>query len=147
MAIIKSKYDFGDVQFWSVVLFKVGSLILALLLGLQLSAKTLNIPFDLTRVLTLEQFLFVYAISIVAFLGFVEGRTLQKRAKEVAVPSMLLYIIAIIGAYFTIGVIWIGDYNFNNSVTNSYIGYYLLFGTVLIFINGRKQIFKRLFSD
>lgn len=139
--------DYGDVQFFSVVLFKIGSLILAVLLGLQLTATTLNIPFDINSILTAEQFLFVYAVLIVTLLSFIEGRTLQVRDKEAFVPAIMLYIVTAIGIYFTYFIFLGGNnftaYNFDNSTMNAYIGYYLLFGGFLIFINGRKQIFKR----
>lgn len=137
--------DAGDIRFFSVVLFKIASLLLALLLGLQLIRAQLPFPFDITAILSLEQFLFVFAILIVTVLAFLEGRTLQVREsggiKGLTFPVIILYIVGGIGGYFT-ATIFLG-YNFENSTINIYIGYYLLVGVLMIFINAREQIFKR----
>ncbi len=139
--------DAGDVRFFSVVLFKIASLILALLLGLQLVRSQLPFDYDLTRVLSFEQFVFVFAIVVVTGLAVIEGRTLQVREGKGAGESgltfavIILYVVAVIGAYFS-AIIFLG-YNFNDSQTNLFIGYYLLIGTFMIFINAREQIFKR----
>lgn len=137
--------DAGDVRFFSIVLFKLASLILALLLGLQLIRSQLPFDYDLTRVLSFEQFVFVFAIIVVTGLAVIEGRTLQVReGKGVAgltFAVVILYIVAVIGAYFS-AIIFLG-YSFNDSQTNLFIGYYLLIGTFMIFINAREQIFKR----
>lgn len=136
----------GDIRFFSVVLFKISSLILALLLGLQLIRTQLPFPYNITELLSFEQFVFVYAVLIVTVLAFLEGRTLQAReGKGVAGFSfsvIILYIISVIGAYF-VTTIFLG-YNFDNSTTNIYIGYYLLVGVIMIFINAREHIFKRI---
>lgn len=137
--------DTGDVRFFSVVLFKIASLILALLLGLQLVRSQLPFDYDLTRVLSFEQFVFVFAIVVVTGLAIIEGRTLQLRegggVKGFTFAVIILYIVAGIGAYFS-AIIFLG-YSFNDSQTNLFIGYYLLIGTFMIFINAREQIFKR----
>lgn len=141
--------DAGDVRFYSVVLFKIASLFLALLLGLQLIKDQLPFPYDITAVLTLEQFLFIFAILIVTVLAFIEGRTLQAREGKgisgklggLTFGVVILYIVAGFGVYFTY-LIFTG-YNFDNSTTNAYIGYFLLVGVFMIFINAREQIFKR----
>jgi len=138
--------DTGDVRFFSVVLFKLASLILALLLGLQLVRSQLPFDYDLTRVLTFEQFVFVFAIVVVTGLAIIEGRTLQVREGGTGKSGLgfgviILYVVAVIGAYFS-AIIFLG-YSFNDSQTNLYIGYYLLIGTFMIFINAREQIFKR----
>lgn len=141
-----AKVDAGDVRFFSIVLFKVASLLLALLLGLQLVRTQLPFSYDITSLLSLEQFLFVFVILVVTVLAFIEGRTLQAREGGGRIGGLsfgvvILYIVGIIGAYFS-AIIFFG-YNFNDSTTNLYIGYYLLVGTFMIFINAREQIFKR----
>lgn len=137
--------DATDVRFFSIVLFKIASLLLALLLGLQLIRSQLPFDFDLTRVLSFEQFVFVFAIILVTMLAFIEGRTLQAREgrglKGLTFPVIILYVVAGVGAYFT-AIIFLG-YNFDNSQTNLFIGYFLLIGVFMIFINAREQIFKR----
>jgi hypothetical protein len=62
-------------RFWSVLLFKVSSLLLALLLGLQLAGKSFGVNVDVTLFYSWEQFVFAYVTLIVTLLAFVEGRT------------------------------------------------------------------------
>jgi len=82
---------------------------------------------------------------IVTFLALIEGVTLRKRDKQSTVPVVLLIIIFLIGMYFVVQIV-LFDYNFNNSEINAWLGWYLLFGTFLIFINARQVIFSRLFN-
>ena len=77
-----AKLDSGDVQFFSIALFKIGSLILAVLLGLQLIRSQLPFSFDINFFFTPEQFLFIYAVMLIILLAFIEGRTLQVSGKE-----------------------------------------------------------------
>ena len=133
-------------QFYSIALFKISSLILALLLGLQLIRTQLPFPYDINSIFTAEQVLFLYVTLIVTFLALVEGITLRKREKESVVPVILLLIIFFIGLYF-VGLIAFFDYMFDNSDINSWLGYYLLFGTFLIFVNARQTIFARLYKS
>ena len=130
-------------RFWSILLFKLSSLILALLLGLQLSGKSFGIVLDITALYSWQQFVFGYATVIVTLLAFVEGRTLQIRDPEGKLPVVMLYIVAIIGAYFS-GLVLLTHYDFSSGGTNTYFGWYLLFGVFMILINARDVIFSRL---
>jgi len=132
-------------SFYSVAVFKIGSLLLALLLGLQLIRTSLPFDYDINRIFTTEQFLFLYVTLIVTFLALVEGVTLRRRDKEATFPFVLLILIFVVGLYF-VSLIAFFDYNFDNSTTNTYLGYYLLFGAFLIFINARQIIFSRFFK-
>jgi len=132
--------------FWSITLFKIGSLLLALILGLQLIRQQLPFDYDITRIFTFEQFVFIYVTLIVTFLALVEGVTLYRRNKESVVGAVILIIVFFIGLYF-VGLIVLFDFSFNDSQTNAFLGYYLLFGTFLIFINARQIIFSRLFKN
>jgi len=128
----------SGVKTFSILLFKFSSLILAVLLALQLIKEQLPFPYDITRLLSFEQFVFVYAIIVITLLAFVEGRTLQRRV-SFNFGVLVLYIIAIIGVYFIALVFGFG-YDFDNSTTNSYIGYFLLVGVVMIVINAREEL-------
>ena len=133
------------VRFYSVALFKIGSLILALLLGLQLIRSSLPFAYDINALFSAEQILFLYVTLIVTLLALIEGITLRKRDKQSTVPVVLLISIFLIGMYFVVQIV-LFDYNFNNSEINAWLGYYLLFGTFLIFINARQVIFSRFFN-
>ena len=128
--------------YWSILLFKVGSLILALLLGLQLAGHSFGVNVDLEIYYSWKQILFIYVTLIVTLLAFVEGRTLQIRDKEALLPVIILYIVSAIGAYFS-GLIILGKYDFSSGGTNTYFGWYILFGVFMIFINARDVLFKR----
>jgi hypothetical protein len=130
-------------RFWSVLLFKVSSLLLALLLGLQLAGKSFGVNVDVTLFYSWEQFVFAYVTLIVTLLAFVEGRTLQLRVPQGTLPVVMLYIVAGIGAYFS-GLILLAKYDFSSGGTNTWFGYYLLFGVFMILINARDVIFSRL---
>jgi len=134
-----------SVRFWSIALFKIASLILALLLGLQLIRSSLPFAYDINALFTAEQILFLYVTLIVTFLALIEGVTLRKRDKQSTVPVVLLIIVFLIGMYFVVQIV-LFDYNFNNSEINAWLGWYLLFGTFLIFVNARQVIFSRLFN-
>lgn len=133
------------VRFYSIALFKIASLILALLLGLQLIRSSLPFPYDINSLFSAEQILFLYVTLIVTLLALIEGLTLRKRAPESAVPVILLLAVFVIGLYFVVQIVFF-DYNFDNSDINAWLGYYLLFGTFLIFVNARQVIFARFFS-
>lgn len=126
----------GDTGFFSIVLAKISLLILSLVLALQLIRSSLPFPYDIQALFSFEQFVFVFAVLIVTILAFVEGITLQKKV-SFGFGVLVLYIVSAIGAYFTV-IIFFG-YEFNNSTTNMYIGYYLLVGVLLILINAREQ--------
>lgn len=127
---------------WSILLFKLASLILALLLGLQLAGSSFGVNVDVTIFYTWEQVVFAYVTLIVTLLAFVEGRTLQLRDSQALLPVILLYVIAGIGAYFSATVV-LGKYDFASGGTNTWFGYYLLFGVFMIMINARDVLFKR----
>lgn len=129
----------GDITFFSAVLFKISLLILALVLGLQLIRSSLPFPYDIQALFSFEQFIFIFAVLIVTILSFIEGLTLQKR-DSLNFGVVVLYIISAIGTYFSV-IIFLG-YNFDNSTTNTYIGYYLLVGVLLILVNAREQLGK-----
>jgi uncharacterized membrane protein len=135
----------SPVKFYSIALFKIASLILALLLGLQLIRSSLPFAYDINSLFTAEQILFLYVTLIVTLLALIEGLSLRKRAPESAVPVILLIAVFVIGMYFVVQIVFF-DYNFDNSDINAWLGYYLLFGTFLIFVNARQVIFARFFS-
>lgn len=144
----------------SVLLFKSATLILGILLGLQLLGTVGRVPFDITEVFTFEQFLFIYILSIVVLLAFIEARTQQNKAggglEGFTIGVAVAYSIAIIGLGLTLFVIFAegtefnsqlgvhlpNGYDFDNSEINELIGWYLLVGALVIFINARNQIFK-----
>jgi len=55
---------------------------------------------------------------------------------------IVLYIVSAVGAYFVV-LIAIFDYSFNDSTMNTYLGYYLLVGVLIILVNARVE-FKTL---
>jgi len=130
----------------SVLLAKVTPLVLGILLGLTLIRQQIDLGVDITRVLNFEQFVFVYIILYVSILGFIEARGMQKALgggiEGLEIGVLIAYIIAFIGLGLTI-FIFIANYQFNDSNINAGIGYYLLAGALLIFINSREQIFTR----
>ena len=144
----------------SVLLFKSATLILGILLGLQLLGTVGRVPFDITEVFTFEQFLFVYILSVVVLLAFIEARTMQNRAggglEGFTIGVLVGFAIALIGLALLLLVIFAegtqfnsqlgvhlpNGYDFDNSEINELIGWYLLVGAILIFINARNQIFK-----
>ena len=132
-------------RFYSIALFKIGSLILAILLGLQLIRAQLPFAYNINSLFTSEQVLFLYVTLIVTFLALIEAITLRRRDPQGIVPFLLLFAVFLIGMYF-VTLIVIFDYMFNNSETNAFLGYYLLFGAFLIFINARQVIFSRFFK-
>ncbi len=134
------------VRFYSIALFKIGSLILALLLGLQLIRSSLPFAYDINSLFSAEQILFLYVTLIVTLLALIEGITLRKRDKESTIPVILLILIFLIGMYFVVQIVFF-DYDFDNSEINAWLGYYLLFGTFMIFINARQVIFARFFTN
>jgi len=131
--------------FWSIAVFKIGSLILALLLGLQLIRSQLPFAYNINNIFTSEQILFLYVTLIVTFLALVEAVTLRRRSPESIVPYLLLFAVFVIGMYFVVQIVFF-DYMFDNSEINAWLGYYLLFGTFLIFVNARQIIFSKFFK-
>ncbi len=127
----------GDIALLGGLLFKLGLLILALLLGLQLISDQLPFDYDIMTLFSFEQFIFIFAVLIVTLLAFLEGFTLQKR-DSFNFGVLVLYIVSAIGAYFVVLIAFF-DYTFNDSVMNTYLGYYLLVGVVLILVNAREQ--------
>ena len=138
----------------SVLLFKVAVLIFGLVLGLQLLGTSKIIPFDITTVWTFQQWSFIWILLFVTILAFIEARTMQGRAgggvQGFTIGVFISYGIAFVGLGLTLFVIFAENplafppegYEFNNSDVNQLIGWYLLVGTLLIFINARNQIFK-----
>ncbi len=131
----------GILEFGSVLLFKVSPLIAGIILGLQI---TDFVPFDLTQVISIEGFFFVYIITIVAILSTLEARSIQKTEgggiSGATFAFWVSMIIAFAGYSFAI-FIFLFNYQFDNSTLNQWIGLYLFLGAVLIFINSREQIF------
>ncbi len=136
----------------SILLFRVAVLFFALTLGLQLLGETGTVPFDFTELYTLQQLTFVWIVLIVTILGFIEARTQQNKAggglEGLSIGVVISYGIALIGLGLTIFILIGGDlnrlqpYEFSSGAINDFIGYYLLVGVLLIFINGRKSIFR-----
>jgi len=133
----------GNIPLLSAILFKMGLLILSLLLGLQLISDQLPFDYDIMTFFSFEQFIFLFAVLIVTLLAFLEGFTLQKR-DEFNFGVLVLYIVSAIGVYFVVLIV-VFNYNFNDSIMNTYLGYYLLVGVVLILVNARRN-FGELFS-
>lgn len=134
--------EITGLTYWSILLFKVASLVLALLLGLQLAGSSFGVNVDVELFYSWQQFIFAYVTIIVTLLAFVEGRTLQLRDSQSLLPVILLYVIAGVGAYFS-GLVVLGKYDFSSGGTNTWFGYYLLFGVFMILINARDVLFKR----
>ena len=128
--------------YWSILLFKLASLILALLLGLQLAGSSFGVNVDVELFYSWQQVVFAYVTLIVTLLAFVEGRTLQLRDKEALLPVIILYIVTAVGIYFS-GLVLLAKYDFSSGGTNTWFGYYLLFGVFMILINARDVLFKR----
>ena len=136
----------------SIVLFRVSALILALILGLQLLGETGVVPFDFTALYTLQQLTYVWIVLLVTILGFIEARTQQNKAggglEGFTIGVLISYLIAFVGLFLTVFIFIGGDiaslepYEFSSGTMNDLIGYYLLVGVLLIFINSRKSIFR-----
>jgi len=138
----------------SVLLFKVAILIFGLVLGLQLLGTSDVIPFDITEIWSFQQWSFIWILLVVTILAFIEGTTMQARAgggvQGFTIGVAISFAIAFVGLGLTLFVIFAEDplafppegYEFNNSEINQLIGWYLLVGTLLIFINARNQILK-----
>lgn len=138
----------------SVLLFKVGVLIFGIILALQLLGETGRVPFDFTQFYTLQQIVYAWILLIVTILSIIEARTMQNKAggglEGFTIGVMISYGIAIVGVGLTIFVFFAGDpltfppegYEFSNGTVNELIGWYLLVGALLVFINARKQIFR-----
>lgn len=131
----------GDLVTLGGILFKISLLILALLLALQLISDQLPFPYDIMSLFSFEQFIFLFSTITIALLAFIEGFTLMKR-DSLNFGVVVLYIVAGIGAYFVV-LIAIFDYSFNDSTMNTYLGYYLLVGVLIILVNARVE-FKML---
>lgn len=138
----------------SIVLFRVAVLILAIILAFQLLGETGIVPFDFTEIYTLQQITYGYILLVVTILAFIEARTMQNKAggglEGFTIGVLITYAIAIIGVGLTIFVFTAGNpftfppepYGFTSGQVNQLIGYYLLVGALLIFINARKSIFR-----
>lgn len=138
----------------SVLLFKVGVLIFGIILALQLLGETNTIPFDFTDFYTLQQIVYGWILLLVTILAIIEARTMQNKAggglEGFSIGVLISYGIAIVGVGLTIFVFFAGDatvippvgYDFSSGTVNELIGWYLLVGALLIFINARKQIFR-----
>lgn len=131
----------GDIVTLGGILFKVSLLILALLLALQLLSDQLPFSYDIMSLFSFEQFIFLFSTITISLLAFIEGFTLMKR-DSLNFGVVVLYIVAGIGAYFVV-LISIFDYSFNDSTMNTYLGYYLLVGVLIILVNARVE-FKTL---
>ena len=131
----------GILEFWSVLLFKVAPLVAGLILALQISDI---IPFDLTQVITIEGFFYVYIVLIIAILSTLEARSIQRtEGGGIAGATFAFWVsmIIAIGGYVLASYILLFNYMFNDSVINTWISVYLFLGVILIFINSREQIF------
>lgn len=145
----------------SVLLFKVGVLIFGITLAFQLLGETGTIPFDFTDIFTLQQFVYGWILLLITILAFLEARTMQNKGggglDGFSIGVLISYAIAIVGVGLTIFVFFAEDptsfppkgYEFSSGTVNELIGWYLLVGALLIFINARKQIFRvrRLFRN
>ncbi len=144
----------------SIFLFRVAVIILAIVLAFQLLGETGIVDFDFTDFYTLQQITYGWIILVVTLLALIEARTMQNRAgggvEGASFGVVISYIIAVIGIGFTIFVFTGGEiafppqgYEFTNGEINQLIGYYLLVGVLLFFINSRTSIagFRSLFRD
>ncbi len=131
----------GDLVTLGGILFKISLLILALLLALQLLSDQLPFSYDIMSLFSFEQFIFLFSTITIALLAFIEGFTLMKR-DSLNFGVIVLYIVSAVGAYFVVLIV-IFDYSFNDSTMNTYLGYYLLVGVLIILVNARVE-FKTL---
>jgi len=127
----------GDIVTLGGILFKISLLILALLLALQLLSDQLPFPYDIMSLFSFEQFVFLFSTITISLLAFIEGYTLMKR-DSLNFGVIVLYIVSAIGAYFIVLIVAF-NYNFNDSTTNTYLGYYLLVGVLIILVNARTE--------
>jgi len=131
----------GDIITLGGILFKISLLILALLLALQLISDQLPFPYDIMSLFSFEQFIFLFSTVTISLLALIEGITLMRR-DSLNFGVVVLYIVSAIGAYFIVLIV-VFNYSFNDSTTNTYLGYYLLVGVLLILVNARLE-FKAL---
>lgn len=136
----------GDIVTLGGILFKISLLILALLLALQLISDQLPFPYDIMSLFSFEQFVFLFSTVTISLLAFIEGFTLQKRDKGINFGVVVEYIVSAIGAYFVVLIV-VFDYSFNDSTTNTYLGYYLLVGVLIILVNARTEFRSVLGKD
>ena len=127
----------GELVTLGGILFKISLLILALLLALQLLSDQLPFPYDIMSLFSFEQFVFLFSTITISLLALVEGYALMKR-DSVNFGVIVLYIVSAIGAYFIVLIVAF-NYNFNDSTTNTYLGYYLLVGVLIILVNARTE--------
>ena len=127
----------GEIVTLGGILFKISLLILALLLALQLLSDQLPFPYDIMSLFSFEQFVFLFSTVTISLLALVEGYTLMKK-DSVNFGVIILYIISAIGGYFVVLIV-VFSYNFNDSGTNAYLGYYLLVGVAMILVNARVE--------
>lgn len=138
----------------SVLLLRVAGIILGLVLAFQLLGETGVLPFDFTDFYTLQQIIYGYILLLITILAFIEARTMQNKAggglEGFSIGVFITYGIAFIGLGLTIFV-FAGEnplvfppegYQFTSGEINNIIGYYLLVGVLLLFINSRKSIFR-----
>jgi len=131
----------GDIVTLGGILFKISLLILALLLALQLLSDQLPFSYDIMSLFSFEQFIFLFSTITISLLAFIEGFTLMKR-DSLNFGVIVLYIVSAVGAYFIVLIVAF-DYSFNDSTMNTYLGYYLLVGVLIILVNARVE-FKTL---
>jgi len=127
----------GELVTLGGILFKISLLILALLLALQLLSDQLPFPYDIMSLFSFEQFVFLFSTVTISLLALVEGYTLMKK-DSLNFGVVILYIISAIGGYFVVLIV-VFSYNFNDSTTNAYLGYYLLVGVLMILVNARVE--------
>ncbi len=147
----------------SVLLLRVAGIILGLVLALQLLGETGVVPFDFTELYTIQQIIYGYILLLITILAFIEARTMQNKLggglEGFSIGVFITYGIAFIGLGLTVFVFVGGNasifpldtvgYAFDNGTINNLIGFYLLVGVLLLFINSRKSIFRvrRLFQS
>lgn len=120
-------------------------IVLAFLLALQLLPNDL-VGFNIERLFSFEQFLFIYIIIGGVVVSGISTREMQKDAgggiAGFSIGVLIGYAIVFIGIGILAYIIGF-DYEFNNSDINSFMSLYLFTVTILFFIESREAIFLK----
>lgn len=129
-------------EYSAILIFKVAPMLMAILLAVQIMPQT-----DFTIPLSFSNQLFVYILSIIIALAFIEGivRFQEEKGKGYTVQGfsfavIVAFIVAFAGVFFA-GYIIYTDYQYNNSDFNMWLGIYYLIGALMIFVFSKEDIF------
>lgn len=132
-------------EYSAILVFKVSPLIMTILLAVQLNPEiAVQIPISYTNQL------FVFFTSLITALAFIEAHAYHvenrgRRGKWYSASgftfAVVVSLLVGIGGLVIVGYMILYDYEYNDSIINTYISYYLMIGALMIFILSREDIF------